>query len=227
MSIREIVVCFMVLMLTTLNCDAQRNRLTLIGLRYDNVLGQNETENNMEVISLNKWNLYLGYERAVGNHITLGLKYHYYFQPDEYEYYTLRIDNPIDAQKYDFGIYSETIKHGFAYECTYYFSGFDDSEIEGAYLTSTLMVNSASQIQTKETPYSAGGANINSVQSFENDYLMYRYGIRLGIKALGDLYVGYMFTLANPSRNTTDTYQNWNPISPGNLVIGYNYGFSF
>lgn len=227
------------LLIVLLGCSivtsAQRNRIKIIGIEYDNVLGGYNAESFNNDRSLSRYAFCVGYERSFGSRITLSLSYFLNMSFDEERFYfdNINVKSKIPGiQVYAKGQYQEHAKYKILYESKYFFNEFEE-EPEGTYFGTMLGISKVTQSLSDYEITPGSSSTSISYPGMSNSYSVLRYGFKFGIQYNGDLYLGVLFN--TPLSNRLSSFTNKDkyefgfadPMAPLNVIIGYNWGFNF
>lgn len=226
------------LLIVLLGCSivtsAQRNRIKIIGIEYDNILGGFNSESFNNDRSLNRYAFCVGYERSFGSRITLSLSYFLYLSFDDERLYfdNIKVKSKNGIQVSAIGQYQEHAKYKILYESKYFFNEFEE-EPEGTYFGTMLGINKVTQsLSDYEITPGSSSTSIN-YSGMDNSYSVLRYGFKFGIQYNGDLYLGVLFNTPIGTRLSSfvnkDGYEFGfaDPLAPLNVIIGYNWGINF
>ncbi len=108
---------FIVLLCSNAMTFAQRNRIKVLGIEYDNILGGYNSEDYTND-GYNRYSFCVGYERSFGSRVTLSLSYFIYiaFNDERFYFDNINVTSKIPAvQAYATGNYQEQSKHKILY----------------------------------------------------------------------------------------------------------------
>jgi hypothetical protein len=213
----------------SLSVSAQkRNIIHFGGLFYDYLIAA-ESEDD-ELMFANKTGFTAGYDRLVGNRISVGLRYSYYFGGgDEGTHISLN-NSGISGVPAGTSIGSAVFQEkggGFNYESKYFFDDFDSDGANSGYIgmviTRLNFTETIKDIDAQDNNYNA--VHINDR---ENDYGITRIGIKYGGITSGALssefYIaGYM----NFAKDKGNLFPSPTRVADYSFAIGWLIGVPF
>lgn len=214
---------------------AQRNRLQIIGLEYDNLLGGVNEDRANNDNSANRYAFCAGYERSFGSRVSLGLSFFIYVSTSETSHY-FEINNvkskSSPLQYAASGLQTEKTNFKILYSCKYFFNEFDQ-EPEGTYFGTMIGINTISNSIDNYSIKPNLQASGIEYPGIESSYSALRYGFKFGVQYNGDFYIGAL--LNTPLSGNASSFSNKDGYEfdigsimiPVNFIIGYNWGINF
>lgn len=179
--IKNILLIF--LSIVSLSCVAQmRNKVQILGLRYDNwSIGDNFTGLGEGLKISGRYSLSTGYERLVGDRLSVGLTYDFIIPSDftftGYNSNYSPLKNNASFQSLDYSFKGYTL----GYESRYYFQEFELDGAEGLYIGFNYQYTSVTE--NIENGIADGGGTLPKFQT--SNFGVNRFGVKLGMQGTG------------------------------------------